>query len=773
MKPDPSAANYPSSRSRPGLRSLVMAVLTLLPAVAAAQSAAGQRQPRIGYVYPAGGQQGTTFTIAVGGQGLNARASAFFTPAGITAEPIGYDRPISQKEYTAAQEKLSALQEKRAAARAGTGAAWTREDEKMVAELRAMAAKRANRIATPALAETLTFSVTIPAGIPPGSFELRLRTPAGLSNPLHFLVGDLPEFTSPVITATTNPAGTPGQPRPRNQPAPAPARNPALAVALPAAVNGQIMPGETDRIRFSARKGQRLIIAARARELIPYLADAVPGWFQATLTLVDANGREVAYNDDFEFNPDPVIACEIPADGEYQVEIKDAIYRGREDFVYRIAIGELPFITSIFPLGARRGDDATFELEGWNLTQKKLILATRDHEPGVLGLSARHERHLSNVVKFSLGDLPEIIESEPNDQPAAATRLALPVVANGRIARTGDVDYYEFAAAAGDEVVMEVTARKLGSPLDSVIRLTDAAGREIGLNDDAEDKSAGLLTHHADSKLTARVPAAGIYHLRIGDAQQRGGPEYGYRLRVGPPEPDFVLRVTPASINVRGGSCVPITVHAIRRDGFSGEIALDLGQSPAGFVLSGGRIPAGSDRVTLTLAAPPAPRLQSYPITLRGTATIAGRRVTHAAIPADDQMQAFFYRHLVPASRLLVAINGRGSMARLPSGTVLEIPAGGLVPMKVTAPGLRGVKEVQCELIEPPEGIAVVKTSVRGDTLEVQLSCDAKVKAGLQGNLLFQATGVRETQQKKGKASGRVPLMPVPAVPFRIAAAGA
>ena len=33
-----------------------------------------------------------------------------------------------------------------------------------------------------------------------------------------------------------------------------------------------------------------------------------------------------------------------------------AIYRGREDFVYRITIGELPFVTSIFPLGGRAGE---------------------------------------------------------------------------------------------------------------------------------------------------------------------------------------------------------------------------------------------------------------------------------------------------------------------------------------------------------------------------------------------------------------------------------
>ena len=54
--------------------------------------------------------------------------------------------------------------------------------------------------------------------------------------------------------------------------------------------------------------------------------------------------------------PIPVLYYEIPADGEYVVEIKDAIYRGREDFVYRITIGELPFVTSIFPLGGPAGD---------------------------------------------------------------------------------------------------------------------------------------------------------------------------------------------------------------------------------------------------------------------------------------------------------------------------------------------------------------------------------------------------------------------------------
>ena len=100
---------------------------------------------------------------------------------------------------------------------------------------------------------------------------------------------------------------------------------------------------------------------------MPYLADAVPGWFQAVLTLYDAAGKEVAYDDDFRFHPDPVLHYVVPNDGEYTVEIKDALYRGREDFVYRISIGELPFVTGIFPLGGKAGARTSVELSGWNL----------------------------------------------------------------------------------------------------------------------------------------------------------------------------------------------------------------------------------------------------------------------------------------------------------------------------------------------------------------------------------------------------------------------
>ena len=49
------------------VRHIVWGLLGLLAAMPAVQA---QKRPYVGYVYPAGGQQGTTFPIRIGGQGL-------------------------------------------------------------------------------------------------------------------------------------------------------------------------------------------------------------------------------------------------------------------------------------------------------------------------------------------------------------------------------------------------------------------------------------------------------------------------------------------------------------------------------------------------------------------------------------------------------------------------------------------------------------------------------------------------------------------------------
>ncbi|UCG48363.1 MAG: hypothetical protein JSU94_01040, partial [Phycisphaerales bacterium] len=414
------------------------------------------------------------------------------------------------------------------------------------------------------LAESVLIEITIDPGAKPGDRELRIETSTGLTNPMVFQVGMFPEIRELEPNNRKAYSDLTNIPRAARVPKEKP-------LELPVLLNGQIMPGDVDRFRFRAQQGQQLVIETHARSLIPYLADAVPGWFQATLALYDAGGSEVAFADDYRFNPDPVLFYKIPRDGEYELEIRDSIYRGREDFVYRIAVGEQPFITQTFPLGGRVGVKTVASINGWNLPKTRLPLDTKPGDDSIRQTAHHKGKKLSNSIPYAVDTLPECEESESNDSTKDAQRIDLPKIINGRINRPGDTDVFRLKGRAGDEVVVEVYSRRLNSPLDSLLRLTDASGNVLQWNDDHVIKDShlhkdmtGLITHHADSYLLARLPKNGTYYVHLADAQHHGGQAYSYRLRISAPQPDFALRVTPSSLSMSTGAIVPVCVHALR-----------------------------------------------------------------------------------------------------------------------------------------------------------------------------------------------------------------
>ncbi len=774
--------------------------LCIATAICLAPVAAVQGQPdvpHIGYVYPAGGQQGSTFQITLGGRNLNGYTAAHFSGEGIQAQFVEYIRPLNQGQFKEMQNRMGELMKKKEAAapaqsrgrrRGGpqtfTNAQWTAEDEEMLAEIRArLSTFSIRRSSVPALVETVTLQVTVAPDAQPHEQELRLQTAQGLSNPLTFCIGQLPEVTEKsarnIAERESHQRG--GRGRKRQQSArPDPGTTPTSAapevetdITLPVLVNGQILPGDVDQYRFEARKGQHLVFDVSARSLIPYLSDAVPGWFQATITLYDAAGKEVAYGDDFRFHPDPVLHCEIPEDGEYVIEIRDALYRGREDFVYRMALGELPFITSIFPLGGRSGCQTTLQLSGWNLSQTSLTVSGRN--TGLHAVSVLENELSSNHLPCAVDTLPECIEKEPNNEPRAAQRIGFPSITNGRINNAGDFDVFCFEADAGARIVAEVKARRLASSLDSQLKLTTPEGAQLAFNDDYEDKAVGLSTHHADSRLSVTIPTNGLYYLHLADAQSHGGIDYGYRLHLDAQRPDFELRVVPSSINAPAGTSVPMTVHALRRDGFSGDIGLALKTSAPGFRLSGALIPAGQDVTRLTLTVPAESSGEPQILMLEGTATIQQQQITRPAVPADDMMQAFIYRHLVPARELQVTVipNRRISTMDLLSSEPARIPLGGIVQIPVRIPSRSFFGDINIELDEPPAGIAIEDISTGRRYTQVVLRSDASaVKAGQKGNLIVNVfavkTGEDSGRGKEQRKKRRILLGTLPAIPFEI-----
>jgi len=80
----------------------------------------------------------------------------------------------------------------------------------------------------------------------------------------------------------------------------------------------------------------------------------------------------------------------------------------------------------------------------------------------------------------------------------------------------------------------------------------------------------------------------------------------------------------PSSLSPRPGANVPLTIYALRKDGFSNEISVILRDAPAGFSLSGGQVSSNTDQVRITLTAPQTPREEPFTLSLAGRAIIEG-----------------------------------------------------------------------------------------------------------------------------------------------------
>jgi hypothetical protein len=637
-------------------------------------------QPVLAWIYPAGGQRGTTVEVTASGTAI-APETVLITGGGVTARVV---------------------------------------DAKDPAKVR--------------------IAVAIAADAEPGVREFRILNAGGVSNRSRFVVGQLPEINE------VEPNSEKSQPQ--------------NIAALPVVVNGQILEGDRDYFRFSAKANETLVCAVEARSLLPYIADAVPGWFDPVLAIYDAGGKQLEFADDFRFKPDPVIFFRPPKDGDYTLELRDVIYRGRGDFVYRLTIGAVPYVTDIFPLGGQRNTEVPVELRGVNLPVQSLKVAVPAEGPHVL-------RVTGNSLPFAASDLAAVREAEPNDTPAQAQRIAPPVAIDGRIQRPGDSDYFVFSAKPGEKLRMEVQARRLDSPLDSILTLYNAKNQQLAENDDWNDPLEALITHQADSRLLYTFPAAGDYFLRLRDVQGKGGDAYAYRLSIAPPQPDFTLRITPDNPRLGQGDTAAITVSAVRKDDFNGDIKLSVEGLPAGYEASEALIPAGQAEGRLTITAPPDAPLGILSPTVMGMATIGNETVMRTAESAESLMQAFAYTHILPTKQLFLAVIPPAAFtlaADVPPGKVVEVKQDSDTPVVIKILRQPNAKAgVSFGPIRIANGLITSKSvfvAADKDEATITLTVTKDAKPGLRQDVIFSGV-MRAANQTITRFARAIPIQVV------------
>lgn len=421
----------------------------------------------------------------------------------------------------------------------------------------------------------LRVRLEVPKDAPLGFHTIRLATHRGLSNLRIFCVDDLAQITE---VDTNRSKATP------------------QTVPIPCVVVGRSDAEANDYFRISVKSGQRLTFEVLGRRLGSAL--------DPQITLYDARtGRELPgghSNDAPGLQTDARLTYVFKESGDVLLEIRDVMYRGGGDFWYRLRIGDFPCAVTPLPLAVKRGGKANIQFAGPLVDSVAAVEVTAPADPTAeaIWVAPRGANGLMGwAVPMALSNFDELVEQEPNNEPAKANRIPVPGGVSGRIQERGDIDHFAFAAKKGQRYLIEAQTHELGSPAEIFLALKDAKGNQVAAMNPA-----------ADPRIDYTAGADGDLVVVVDHLLNQGGPEEAYRVTVTPYEPSFELNLGIDRYDIPQGTGAALSVFAVRKD-FAGPIELSV-VGPAG--LSGQAvIPAGQ---------PAAPNVPAAVLLLSGKA---------------------------------------------------------------------------------------------------------------------------------------------------------
>ena len=425
----------------------------------------------------------------------------------------------------------------------------------------------------------LRIRIEIPKGTPVGIGAVRASGPGGLSNLKLFLVDDLPTRPAEAAKGTADAA---------------------IAIEPPCAIDSQAISNRGSYYSFKARAGQELSLEV--------LSQRIGSGLDPVLRILDSSQRELAYNND-SVGADSRVSWKAAKDGTYLLELRDVTWRGGEGFDYRLRIGDFPLVSAPYPLRAEEGKPAQISIAGLDSAgiKPREVRLPEGSSGRAFPLAVRPPgRSSSNFVTLLSSDLPELLEKEPNNQAASATRLEYPCAINGRFSSKGDRDYYSIEGKKGERVLISGETRRSGSPTDLFLRLEKPGGEKIADAEDqsydpGEDKQKGKNYYFDEGSIDHTFASDGPVILMVEDLTGRGGPEHVYRVEVRPTRGRFALELAETSYHAPAGGSFKVKVHC-RRNGYKGPVELEVAGLPAGARAGKARIEKGKTSAELLIS---------------------------------------------------------------------------------------------------------------------------------------------------------------------------
>lgn len=602
-------------------RAAALMGLLVASAVYAQQPGPSLPQARIYSAFPSGAKVGTTVEITVNGTDLDDEGEPvlMFSHPGLKGEFVVPPEPKDPKAKTPPAQPVKGGKRK-----GGTG---------------------------PLTA--IKFKVTVATDVVPASYDMRVATKWGVSNPRLFTVGTIPEVDE----------------KEPNNDVPE-----AQKVELGTTVNGVFSaPTDVDYVTFTGKAGQRVLIFCAA--------SSIDSRAHPLVELYDLTGRRLALNRNFA-GTDALLDATLPSDGEFLVRTSEFAYQfGGADYFYRLTVGVGPWVDAIFPPVVNPGKPTQVTVYGRNLpggqpaagmtidgrpletatatvtpptdpaSRSKLVFPGRV-QPMIAsadGFAFRMPTPVgpSNPTPVFLTDNTIVLEGDkPNDTADTAQVVAAPCDVIGRIEKRYDRDFYKFAAKKGDVFNIELFAGRIGSDMDTYMAVRNEKNADMAgeLDDDTElMHPVSFFNRSGDPPLYKfTAPDDGNFLILVGSRESNVtyGPRSAYRLKIAKPAPDFRAivmsrsRDLPTAGLIRDSGSTGYDVLVDRIDGFTGPITVTAEGLPAGVTSKQTLVGTGNKWGTLVLSGTAGAKDFTGPFTVKCTATIADKPVVREARPA-------------------------------------------------------------------------------------------------------------------------------------------
>jgi hypothetical protein len=393
-------------------------------------------------------------------------------------------------------------------------------------------------------------------------------------------------------------------------------------IGLNVTVHGVADNEDIDYYAVEAKKGQRISVEVEGMRL-------GTTFFDPNIAILDSKRFELATSDDTPlYKQDGCLSIVAPADGTYTVLVRETSYQGNGGCQYRLHVGTFPRPTAVIPAGGKLGDEVELRFlgdAGGEIKQRVKL-------PTAMPPDGRFEVFCQDAGGISPSGLPfrltpnavNVLEVEPNDSHAQATKGEWPCAFQGAVEKPGDIDHFKFAAKKGQVYDIHCYARRLGSPLDPVAFIAlNGQGNFAGADD-----AVG-----PDSYFRVTIPQDGEFVLSVTDHLRKGGPTYTYRLEVTPVEPKLAMSAPPfaqftqerQAYAVPRGNRFATFVNASRVD-FGGDVNIKPEGLPA-------KVTAATDLMKADMSLVP------MVFEAAADAPLATGRVTYTGTHADPNVK--------------------------------------------------------------------------------------------------------------------------------------